>query len=173
MNVLMSTTRLAFIAIIVTSSISIAAQTAASAPKPNSIAISLKMKEQQVPVGQSPWAILSVKNLTDESMEIHNYTYRVYVEGDKGEPPTTLVQRQMTGRFKPGDVPLRMDENALWSIAPGRSDEHSFQLTYLYDLSEPGEYSVYAEVMDPYSHKLLRTNTVQFKVQAPKVQAPK
>jgi hypothetical protein len=167
MNILMSTTRLAFIAMIVTSSISIGAQSTASGPKQNSISISLKMKEQQVPIGQSPWAILSVKNLTDESIIIHNYMYRVHVEGDKGEPPTTLVQRAMTGRYKPGDEPLRADENAAWYIAPETSDENKIQLAYLYDLSAPGEYSVYAEVMDPSSQKWLRTNTVKFTVQAP------
>lgn len=167
MNVLMRTMRLAIIATIVISSISIGAQNAASASKQNSIAVSLSIKEQQVPVGQSPWAILSVENVTDETIEIHNHMYRVYVEGDKGEAPTTLVERQMTGRYKAGDVPLRADENSVWSIAPGRSDDHRFQLTYLYDLSAPGEYTVYAEVQDPYSRKWLRTNTVKFKMQAP------
>jgi hypothetical protein len=168
MNVLMSTTRLAFIAMIVTSGISIGTQTAAPAPKQNSIAVGLKMKEQEVPIGQSPWAILSVKNLTDEEIEIHNYMYRVHVEGEKGEPPTTLVQRQMTGRLKRGD-PAGADwtEHVLWSIAPDRSDDLKFQLDYLYDLSAPGEYTVYAEVMDPYRQKWLRTNTAHFKVKAP------
>jgi hypothetical protein len=108
-----------------------------------------------------------VKNLTDESIIIHNYMYRVYVEGDKGEPPTTLFQRQMTWRLKPGDVSLPTDEHAVWNIAPERSDDMKFQLAYLYDLSVPGEYSVYAEVVDPSSQKWLRTNTVKFKVQAP------
>jgi len=167
MKILTRTMRVAIIAIVLTSGISIGAQNAASAPKQNSVAVSLNMKEQQVPIGQSPWAILSVENLTDEEIEIHNYMYRVYVEGEKGEAPTTLVERQMTGRYKPGDVPLRADENSLWSIAPGKSDDLKFQLTYLYDLSAPGKYTVYAEVMDPHSQKWLRTNTAQFKMQAP------
>lgn len=70
----------------------------------------------------------------------------------------------MTGRLRPGEAPLRAGENALWTIAPGRSGVHKFQLAYLYDLNTAGKYTVYAEIHDPSSKKWLRTNTVKFEV---------
>ena len=39
-----------------------------------------------------------------------------------------------------------------------------FELGYLYDLSAAGKYTVYAEVMDPSSHRWLRTQTVNFEM---------
>lgn len=132
---------------------------------PASIAVSMTMDKDHVRVGQSPWAILTVKNLTDQVLEINDNTYRVYVEGDKGEPPTTLVQRMMTGRLRPGDVPLRADQQSVWTISPGESGIQRFQLDYLYDLSAPGRYSVYGEVKDWSSGEWTRTNTAEFEMQ--------
>ena len=39
----------------------------------------------------------------------------------------------------------------------GDSYVRKFELTYLYDLSAPGRYTAYAEVLDPSSHRWLRT----------------
>jgi hypothetical protein len=96
--------------------------------------------------------------------------YRAHVEGEKGEAPTTYVQRAITHRLRPGEAELRADEQFLWTISPGESDIHKFKLDYLYDLSVPGKYTVYIEVMDPSTlksstQKWLHTNTVQFTMQ--------
>jgi hypothetical protein len=107
---------------------------------------------------------LRVTNLTGNIIAIHDYMYRVYVYGKDGEAPTTLRQRQMTGRFKPGDVSLSADEMWLWQIAPGNFDFRKFQLPSLYELKAPGSYTAYAEVMEPGTEKWLRTNTVTFTI---------
>ncbi len=54
---------------------------------------------------------------------------------------------------------------SLWTIAPGESGVRKFQLAYLYDLSSPGKYKVYAEVVDPMTRKRLRTKTVTFEME--------
>jgi hypothetical protein len=138
-----------------------------SPPQSDSITVSLSMEKEQVAKGPSPWAILTVRNLSNHELPIHDWMYRLHVEGEKGEPPTTQVQRQITGRLQPGEAALRGDEYVVWEISPGKSDIRKVQLGYLYDLSAPGKYTVYAEVMDPSTQKSstpkwLRTNTVQF-----------
>lgn len=158
------TLRLAAIGSIVVISISVFGQ-ASSAASPPSIAASITVDKYQVPIGQSPWAILTVKNLTDHEVALHGWMYRAHVDGENGEPPTTLVQRMMTGKLLPGDRPLREDESVVPVISPGKSYTLKFELAYLYDLRAPGKYAVYLEVMDPVSQKWLRTDTASFEMQ--------
>ncbi|HWO33343.1 MAG TPA: hypothetical protein VNO32_31480 [Candidatus Acidoferrum sp.] len=173
MTTLSFTTRLAFIGLISACSTFFCVGAASQTPPPQSdtITVKLSIDKEQVAIGQSPWAILIVRNLSNHEMPIHGWMYRVHVEGEKGEPPTTQVQRQMTGRLRPGEAALRGDEFEVPIISPGKSYIHKFKLDYLYALSVPGEYTVYVEVMDPSTQKSstqkwLRTNTVQFTMQA-------
>jgi hypothetical protein len=156
----------------------IVAQGQAAQPTPNNdaLAVSLKMQTEQIQIGQIPWAILTVYNLSDKPVSIGDpmdSVYRVYVYGKDGEAPTTLAQRQFTGRLRPGDVPLNYTLNVNHSILvwpAGRAADwcdRKFDLTYLYDLSAPGRYTAYAEVLDPSSHRWLRTKTVTFEMTSP------
>ena len=57
-------------------------------------------------------------------------------------------------------------------IAPGSVDSLKFDLSGFYDISKPGDYSVYLEIYDPAGPKdgsghWLRTNTAKFEIQAP------
>jgi hypothetical protein len=166
-------TKLCTLALSVTTIILIAAtsntldaQDASTASKSPSIVVSIVLEKESVPVGQSPWVVLTVRNLIDHDVPMHGSMMRLHVEGEKGERPTKLVQRSITGQLRPGEGALRGDEDVVWSIAPGESDFHKFKLTYFYDLAEPGNHSVYMDVMDPSSRKWLRTNTVRFEMQA-------
>lgn len=140
-------------------------------PQSDSITVRLSIEKEQVAIGQSPWAVLTVKNLSNHEIPIHDWMYRVHIEGEHGEAPTTYVQRAITHRLRPGEADLRGDEQFLWTISPGKSDIHKFRLDYFYDLSALGGYTVCVEVMDPSTvessiQKWLRTNTVKFTVQA-------
>ncbi len=164
--------RVAFIFTVLFSSIVAPGQAAQTASSSNALAVSLKMQTEQVQVGQTPWAILTVYNISDHPVKIGDSMYRVYVYGKDREAPTTLVQRQFTGRLRQGDAPLRSDDmvgpEIVWPEGyAGDSFVRKFELTYLYDLSAPGEYTAYAEVMDPSSHRWLRTKTVSFEMTAP------
>jgi hypothetical protein len=155
------------IVLIAASSISLNAQAASAARQPASIAVSIALEKDHVPVGKSPWLILTVKNLTGQDVAIHGPMVRIHVEGEKGERPTTQAQRTITGKLRPGEASLRTDEYVLWSIAPAASSSHKYELSYFYDLSAPGKHTVYVEVMDPLSEKWLRTNTAMFEIEAP------
>lgn len=166
MNLFGRTKRLGLVALVIANALVITAQTTASASNKDSITVTLTMDKQEIPIGQSPWAILKVKNLTGHELPIFGNTYRVYVTGEKGDPPTTLAQRRRTGKLKPGEAAERTDEYVVWTVPPNESGIKKIQLAYLYDLSIPGKFTVYAEVADPFSHKWLRTNTVKFTMQA-------
>jgi hypothetical protein len=74
-------------------------------------------------------------------LPLHDWMCRVHVEGEKGEPRTTKVQRQSTGRLRPGEAALRADEYVVPLISQGKSYVLKYQLAYLYDLSAPGKYT--------------------------------
>lgn len=154
------------------SSIVAPGQATQTASNSDALAVSLKMRTEQVQVGQTPWATLTVYNLTDQPVIIRDTMYRVYVYAKDREAPTTLLQRMLTGRPRPGDVPLNYTLNVETPITVWPSGlvadwcDRKFQLAYLYDLSTPGRYTAYAEVMDPSSNRWLRTKTVTFEMMA-------
>lgn len=147
-------------------------QAAQPTAKNDALTILLKMQTEQIQVGQKPWAILTIINPSDQPVIIDESMYRVYVYGKDGEASTKLVQRQLTGRLRPGDVPLGEGPNVgpatLWP-AGGAGDSYvrEFDLGYLYDLSAPGRYTARAEVLSPSSHRWLRTETVTFEMTLP------
>ena len=116
------------------------------------IELSIAVPIEHMPLGQKPWVHLTVKNLGSE--EIAYPRERVYVEGPKGEPPTTLVQRSITGRFNPGDKPIP-PTGFRPPIAPAGQPGDTFTMKYdlsgFYDFKDPGKYTVYIEVFDRLS----------------------
>lgn len=99
--------------------------------------------------------------------------YRIHVTGKDGDPPKTELHRHILGDFRPGDGPDLMEGPVVGrSIAPGVADAQKYDLTYFYDLSKPGDYSVYLELYDLTGPKdgsghWLRTNTTKFEIVAP------
>lgn len=143
----------ATVIVIAAKSTSLDAQTttrAASPPtsKSATIELSIAFRREQIPLGQKPWVSLTVKNLG--SKEIAYPFSRVHVEGPKGEPPTTLLQRQLTNRLKPGEPGIAGGYRPPIAPAgwPGDSFSMKYDLSAYYDFKEPGKYTVYIEVLD-------------------------
>jgi hypothetical protein len=130
-----------------------------------SIVVSVGMDKDHVPVGQSPFAVLTIENHGDGDIVVHDTMVRLYVEDEKGERPTTIAQRTITGKFRPDDQPLRTDEMSEWRILPGDISQHRYEVSHFYDIGSPGSYKLCIEVSDPSSHKWLRTKAVQFEIQ--------
>ena len=176
MTILSFATRFVFIGLLGVCGAFFCVRAASETPPPqsDSITVELGMDKKPVAIGQSPWAVLTVKNLSNHEIALHGWMCRMHVDGEKGEAPTTYVQRAITHRLRPGEADLRGDEFAVPLISPGESYDQRFKLDYLYDLSVPGKYTAYAEVMEPFilkssTPKWLRTNSVQFKI---KVSSP-
>lgn len=132
-----------------------------------SIAISAASGTYRLDTGDTLTGELTVRNLSDENLELCRYSCTVHVMGEKGEPPTTYRQRDATHRLLPGESPLEITLYAGWFIAPGNADTHHWILKDLYDLSTPGKYTLYFEVQDPKTREILRSNTVPFSVPPP------
>ncbi|MGD0941336.1 MAG: hypothetical protein ABR905_16675 [Terracidiphilus sp.] len=159
--------RLAAAVVIAASSAALGAQTVAPASQTDSITVSISLDKDHFPVGQSPLVPVTMINRTDRDLYLNGNWYRVHIEGENGEPTTTLRQRMTTDKLLPGEARLREDEDAEKFIPAGKSRIQKFEVEYFYDLSAPGKYRVYVDIKDPLSGKWLRTNTAQFEIQAP------
>jgi hypothetical protein len=164
------------IAVSAAQSMSLNAQAASPPRQVPSVAVSLAMEKDHVPVGQKPRVFLTFKNSSHQEigLSIASHLYRVHVDGAKGEAPETEWQRHhLHGVWRPGDGPELMEgPNYGIDIAPESSNSRVYDLTRFYDLSVPGKYTVYVEVYDQSgpqdgSGNWLRTNTVQFKMVPP------
>ena len=144
--------------------VSLEAQDTAVSRAP-AIAVSISLQKDKIPLGQSPWAALSVENLTDGELTIDQAD--PHVEGNKGELPMKPNARIVTDRLQPRIPRLRTVVYVPWTIPPKETSIHKYQLTHFFDLSHQGQYTVYMEVMDPSSHKWLRTNSAKFEMQSP------
>jgi hypothetical protein len=151
------------------------AQSAPATSETDSVSIHVSLQKSSYTVGEKPFAVLAIKNTGSEPLWFSDALYleRIHVTTKDGEPPKTELHRHLLGDFRPGDGPgLLSGPVAGRAIAPGTVYSHSYDLTYFYDLSKPGNYSVYLELYDPAGPKdgsghWLRTNTVNFKIQAP------
>lgn len=118
--------------------------------KSATIALSVAVPNAQIPLGQKPWVYLTVKNLGSEKIVYPRDL--VHVEGPKGEPPTTYIQRAMTHRLNPGEPGIRLT-GFQPPIEPGDSFTMKYDLSGYYDFKEPGKYTVYIEVFDRSAEK--------------------
>jgi hypothetical protein len=162
------------IAVIAAQSIVLHAQAVSPPSQGPTIAVSLALEQGNVPVGQMPRAVLTIKNIGQEEkcFRTASSLYRVHVEGKKGGPPETEFQRHLRGEFRPGEAPEPVEGPANCVIIPaGGSVFLTYDLAMFYDLSVPGIYGVYIDILDESKDKIgsgvwLRTNTAQFEMQA-------
>src|ERR1700712_4108558 len=151
------------------------AQSASTASQPDSVSIHVSLQKSSYAVGEKPIAVLAIENTGSQAIWFSNdrHLERIHVTSKDGEAPKTELHRHILGDFRPGDGPgLMSGPVAGRSIAPDSVDAQKYDLTYFYDLSKPGNYSVDLEIYDPAGPKdgsghWLRTNTVNFKIQAP------
>jgi hypothetical protein len=143
------------------------AQNAGQESRSPAIEVSLAMKKTVYVPGEKQVAVITVKNISSQDVPFPTslYNYRVYVSGEKGEPPVTLLQRHKRGVFFPGDNGALADGGVTVAISPGTSQSKEFDLADYYNLSAPGKYTAYIEYREE-SGKWLRTNTVEFENQA-------
>ena len=158
-----------FAAVFVSACIRLVGQEVIPAHKSNVFYLTIAMEKKQVRVGESPMVLLTIKNLTDGLIRVPGdgctQGAKVWVQGENGEPPTTLRERDDTGRLLPGEAGLQCTVVAnMRPLDPGESTTRKFLLKYLYDLQVAGKYTVYLEVPSPEAW--LRTDTETFQIVA-------
>jgi len=156
-------------------SITLHAQAAAPPSQGPSISVSLALANDHVPAGESPQAVVTMKNTSKETKCFHtaDSLYRIHVEGKNGGPPETELQRKRQEQVRSGKASApEEDSTRCMNIAPGDWFHLTYDLGLLYDFREPGTYTVYLEILDeskdkPGSGVWLRTNTAQFEIETP------
>lgn len=152
---------IAFSAVIITGVVAIAAicfsvrlKLFAKANQPPPITASTAMESDRVAVGQNPRALLTITDVGNRSWVGFGNpeNYLVHVEGKYGELPKRDLKVSSPG--------IRDD------LPPGMSRTMKCELSSFYNLSVPGEYTVYFEVQEEPG-VWLRTNTANFAVIAP------
>jgi len=167
--------RLGISALFVATLITVAAKSQTATPaapsvtKSPTLELSIAVPNPEIPLGQKPWVHLTVTNLGHQ--EIAYPFDRVYVQGPNGEPPTTLIERQMTNRLKRGDTMPGDIGGYRPSIAPkewpGNSFTAKYDLSYFYDFKDPGKYTVYIEVFDRLSENPRATSDTENWLRSP------
>lgn len=142
---------------------------ASSSKKEDLISLNLTVPQEKISLGQKVWVSLTVKNLGKE--QISYPESRVHVDGERDEPPTTLRQRQLTHTRHPGE-PSILGGGFEPAIEPGGSFTRKYELSQLYDLSRPGRYTVYIDVLSESNSnsgggEWIRSPKVQFEIQPP------
>jgi hypothetical protein len=145
------------------------AQSDAPLQHSDTFAVQIAMQNRTLQVGQPPRLIKTVTNLTNHVIPVPGdgciKDERLWVQGEHGEPPTTLRERDATGRLLPGEGSLQCSLVAnMPPLAPGESTSRTFLLEFFYDFQVPGKYTAYLEVQSPEGW--LRTNTVTFEIVA-------
>lgn len=148
--------------VIAVDNVSIQAQTTATSQRPG-IAVSVTLEKNKVPLGQSPWADLTIQNLTNNEIVVDGLPH---VEGEKGELPMKPEAQIVTERLQARMPKFRTVVYVPWTIPPHETSTHKYKLAHFFDLSNPGQYMVYMEVWDPSSQKLLRTNSAKLEMQS-------
>jgi hypothetical protein len=139
-----------------------------------SASIHIALAKNIYAAAEKPIAVMTIQNISSNEIWFSDasYLYRVHVTSADGEPPKTELHRHMLGDVRPGDGPYLRSDSGGRPIAPGSVTSQKFDLSAFYDLSKPGDYSVYLEIYDPAgpkdgSGRWLRTNTVKFEIKAP------
>jgi hypothetical protein len=153
--------------------IPLSAQSAPMANQPDSVSIHVSLQKGSYAIGEKPIGVLTFISSNGIWFSNDLHLERIHVTSKDGEPPKTELHRHLLGDFRPGDGPdLLSGPVAGRFIGPGSLDSQKYDLTYFYELNKPGDYSVYLEIYDPAGPKdgsghWLRTNTVNFEIQAP------
>jgi hypothetical protein len=107
--------RIPLILTVVFSGIVAHGQAAQPTPNNDALAVSLKMQTEQIQVGQMPWAILTVYNLSDQPVTIGDSVYRVSgsLYATEHGPRPSLARRQASDRLSMRNGQLRITRDRM------------------------------------------------------------
>ena len=114
-----------------------------------------------------------VTNISDEKIawrseragEIALKEYSYLLRRDGREAKTTVLNRRLTGRQRPDDPPeVEQSTSILLLHSQGVMFTIKVDLTRLYEINEPGEYTLDISRFDEDSNTAVHSNTLRFKV---------
>jgi|tagenome__1003787_1003787.scaffolds.fasta_scaffold18941475_1 hypothetical protein len=131
-----------------------------------SMSIRLVLPQQTVKAGSKVYVKIHLKNEKNEKrgMEVRgrtdrNFSYEVRDQNGK-RPPLTELGRQIIENY-----PYPMGGSITqYSFEPGEAKEESCEITSLFDLSQPGNYTIQVQRWDPDSKAVVKSNVVALTV---------
>jgi hypothetical protein len=91
--------------------------------------------------------------------------FRFVLERDGRETETTVFHRRITARERPEDPPGNVDGSSIVStVAPGTSLAFTIDLTKLYEITEPGTYTLDVSRVEDDNKTIVRAKPVTFTV---------
>jgi len=132
----------------------------------SNLTVTISVQDDRQGNSGTPLLLLTVHNLGKDDVLFPEE--RIHVTGKTGEPKTTLRQRQVTHTLQQNEPEIR-DSGFDPVIEAGQSFTRKIGLKDLYDLSRPGKYSVFAEVLDAQASRdnagiWVRSRTITFEV---------
>jgi hypothetical protein len=93
-------------------------------------------------------------------------SFKIVLMNDGAEVQTTFFHRKITGRQRPDD-PLEVESESLFPVVypPGRMFVDMIDLKRLYEISEPGVYTLDVSRFDEQSKATIRSKTVTLKIE--------
>jgi hypothetical protein len=135
----------------------------------------ISMKDSQLSVGAEARVSVVVTNVSDHAIAVvHRLklgegrtgegSFAVYVRDMEGHlvPETKYGHKLRTGEDPPGEPMMGVSGSAsLGGIPPGEADKSAVTLNNLYDLTQPGTYTVQVQRLDK-NKVLVKSNTLTF-----------
>ena len=164
----------AILAVIATTGIS--AELRAQAPKltqserpPFSVTIS--SKEPVVKSGSIIWVDATVKNTSDEVISVGStapveFAYDIDVWTDKSaRAPETKLGRRRNNRTTPEDETMViLSDSAESPLKPGKTLTDHVNVSKMYDLSQPGKYTIEFRRLDEETKTFVKSNKITLTV---------
>ena len=93
------------IAVFAAQSLALHAQASTASSQGPSISVSLGLAKDNVPMGESPQAVVTMRNIGKDAtcFRTADSLYRIHVEGKNGGPPETELQRKRQAEVQPGN----------------------------------------------------------------------
>jgi len=112
------------------------------------ITLQLTARESSTRVGRPVAVRVTVVNDSDQPVTYNNtsiacnYSFKVLTGAGSPAPETDFKKRS---NCRPADEPQLTGRNIVVTLNPGRSNSEELNVTELYDMSQPGQYSIQVE----------------------------
>jgi len=145
----------------------------AQAPTPD-YSLTIRAIPAEAKAGTAINLSIAWKNLSDRSFRVAqeyknpkrvDEAYRTYVRDEKGNlaPETAWGREIRTGKSE-GPPTLQTGAAYRYDLEPGEVFTQSILLNRLYDLSQPGKYTVQVEHLDPQTKLAVKSNVIELSV---------
>lgn len=130
--------------------------------------VTISPEKPTVKVGSPVWLVATIENKSDHDLPVYRvissdtdqggWVYTVDVRDDKGvaRPETKFY------RFAQGRDPDVAKRTSVWAtkVKPGETTADRVNVSKLYDLNQPGKYTIQFQRLDPQTKTFVKSNEI-------------